>query len=100
MYAQSPQYSVAIVGDDGAVPTNGANATIISTDLITAYDGSAAGTSAVIEMKGKLQNFDSRPGFGVSYTSASFSGAIFRKGFYVAFRNTNNRARRGPENTQ
>jgi hypothetical protein len=51
-------------------------------------------------MKGKLQNFDSRPGFGVSYSSASFSGAIFRKGFYVSFGDTNNRARRGTSNSQ
>lgn len=100
MYTQSSQYSVAIVGDDGAVPAAGANSTIIATDMITAYDGSAAGSSVVIEMKGKLINFDSRPGFGVSYSSASFSGSIFRKGFYVSFKDTNNRTRRGPENTQ
>lgn len=99
MYEQSSQYSVSIIGDDGPAPAAGSNSTIVSTDLIRAYDGSAAGSSAVITLKGDLQNFDSRPGFGVSYSSAAY-GAIFRKGFFVAFDDTDNRARRGTNNSQ
>ena len=99
MYEQSSQYSVSIIGDDGPAPAAGSNSTIISTDLIRAYDGSAAASSAVITLKGDMQNFDSRPGFGVSYSAASYGG-IFRKGFFVAFDDTFNRARRGTNNSQ
>lgn len=99
MYEQSSQYSVSIIGDDGPAPAAGSNSTIISTDLIRAYDGSAAASSAVITLKGDIQNFDSRPGFGVSYSAASYGG-IFRKGFFVAFDDTFNRARRGTNNSQ
>ena len=98
-YDQSAQYSVAIVADDGSTPAAGANATIISTSAITSYDGSAAGSSAVITMKGDIVNFDSRPGFGVSYNSAAYAGAA-RKGFFVAFDDNFNRARRGTSNSQ
>jgi hypothetical protein len=98
MYEQSSQYSYSIIGDDGPAPASGSNSTIVSTDLIRAYDGSAAGSSAVITLKGDLNNFDSRPGFGVSYSTAAY-GAIFRKGFFVAFDDTFNRARRGLTNT-
>jgi hypothetical protein len=94
MYEQSSQYSYSIIGDDGPAPASGSNSTIVSTDLIRAYDGSAADSSAVITLKGDLLNFDSRPGFGVSYSTAAY-GAIFRKGFFVAFDDTFNRGRRG-----
>ena len=97
MYAQSPQYSVSIIGDDGQDAAAGANLTTISTDIMRSY--TATGSAATTTLSGKLTNFDSRPGFGVSYNSATY-GAIARKGFFVAFDDTDNRARRGTDNSQ
>jgi hypothetical protein len=97
MYAQSPQYSVSIIGDDNQDAAAGANLTTISTDIMRSY--TATGGAATTTLSGKLTNFDSRPGFGVSYNSATY-GAIARKGFFVAFDDTFNRGRRGTNNSQ
>ena len=97
MYDQSPQYSISIIGDDGQDAAAGANLTTISTDIMRSY--TATGGAATTTLSGKLTNFDSRPGFGVSYNSATY-GAIARKGFFVAFDDTFNRGRRGTNNSQ
>jgi hypothetical protein len=97
MYEQSPQYSVSIIGDDGQDAAAGTNLTTISTDIMRSY--TATGSAATTTLSGKLTNFDSRPGFGVSYNSATY-GAIARKGFFVAFDDTFNRGRRGTYNSQ
>ena len=99
MYQQSPQYSVSIIGDDNQDAVANGNCTIISSNMMRSYDGDSAGGSATTNLSGNLQNFDSRPGFGVSYHSATY-GAIFRKGFFTAFDDTDNRARRGTSNSQ
>jgi len=99
MYQQSPQYSVSIIGDDGEDAVANGNCTIISSNMMRSYDGNAPGGTATTNLSGNLQNFDSRPGFGVSYHSATY-GAIFRKGFFTAFDDTDNRARRGTANSQ
>ena len=97
MYEQSPQYSISIIGDDNQDAAAGANLTTISTDMMRSY--TATGSAATTTLSGKLTNFDSRPGFGVSYNSATY-GAIARKGFFVAFDDTFNRGRRGTNNSQ
>lgn len=97
MYEQSPQYSISIIGDDAQDAAAGANLTTISTDMMRSY--TATGGAATTTLSGKLTNFDSRPGFGVSYNSATY-GAIARKGFFVAFDDTFNRGRRGTNNSQ
>ena len=97
MYDQSPQYSISIIGDHGQDAAAGANLTTISTDIMRSY--TATGGAATTTLSGKLTNFDSRPGFGVSYHSATY-GAIARKGFFVAFDDTFNRERRGTNNSQ
>ena len=97
MYEQSPQYSISIIGDDNQDAAAGANLTTISTDIMRSY--TATGGAATTTLSGKLTNFDSRPGFGVSYNSATY-GAIARKGFFVAFDDTFNRGRRGTNNSQ
>jgi hypothetical protein len=99
MYEQNPQYSLSIVTEDGRTPAAGANSTIVSTDMIRSYNGDAGNNTAIISSSGNLINFDSRPGFGISYHTATY-GLIFRKGFYVAFDDTDNRARRGTSNSQ
>jgi hypothetical protein len=67
--------------------------------MIRSYNGDAGNNTAIVSTSGNLINFDSRPGFGISYHTATY-GAIFRKGFYVAFDDTDNRARRGTSNSQ
>ena len=99
MYQQSPQYSVSIIGDDGQDAVAGGNCTIISSDIMRSYNGDSTIGSATTTLSGNLQNFDSRPGFGVSYHSATY-GAIARKGFFAAFDDTDNRERRGTNNSQ
>jgi hypothetical protein len=99
MYEQNPQYSLSIITERGQTPAAGANSTIVSRDMIRSYNGDAGNNTAIVSTSGNLINFDSRPGFGISYHTATY-GAIFRKGFYVAFDDTDKRARRGTSNSQ
>jgi len=99
MYEQSSQYSLSIISEDTITPAAGCNHTIISSNMIRSYNGDAGNNTAVVSMSGNLTNFDSRPGFGISYHTATY-GPIARKGFFVAFDDTDNRARRGTANSQ
>jgi hypothetical protein len=99
MYEQSSQYSLSIIAEDASTPAAGCNHTIISSNMIRSYNGDAGNNTAVVSMSGNLTNFDSRPGFGISYHTATY-GPIARKGFFVAFDGTDNIARRGTSDSQ
>jgi hypothetical protein len=88
-YSVTPfgQFSVSIGSSNNATTTQVYSAINTNPFFVASY-GTAASPSTLI--KGKVNNFDSYPGFKINYETAN---ATARKGWFVAFKDNENRRR-------
>lgn len=81
------QFSVSIGSSDNASTTEVYSAINTNSFFVASYGTSATPTTLV---KAKVNNFDSYPGFKINYDTAN---ATARKGWFLAFKDNENRRR-------